>query len=96
MGEEPISKHSGLEDLKKSGAARLLFFAVVSLAASGLAWVTFPPLKADFFTTYAISLALSAVGIALALAALQEYRFHQLKIQLRNLERMIEKSSRKD
>lgn len=96
MEEEPLPKQSALHDLKKSGASRFLFFAIVMLIAGIAVWFTLPPLKADFFTIYSISLGLSAVGIALALAAAQEYRFYQIKIQLRNLERMIQKVSKQD
>ncbi len=75
-------KPSIVRDLKNSGGLWLLIFAFVLLFA-GYESYAFGVIQ------YPTMLGILALSVALALGADIEYRFYQLKLQLRSIERMI-------
>jgi hypothetical protein len=83
MGEPKADRPSALRDLKQSGAWRYLFYAFVVFGVGDLAY-------SGRLISYEVMLGLMAVCLALALGAGVEVRFYELKMQLRNIERMLE------
>jgi hypothetical protein len=81
MGE--VYKPSSTRDLKESGGWRLLLYGLLVFVIGYVAY-SFGAIS------YGILLGLMALSLALALGAGVELRFYQLKLQLRNIERMLE------
>jgi hypothetical protein len=77
-----LYKPSPLRNLRESGAWHLLVYAFLVLFIGNEAY-------AFRIVSYEILLGLMALALALALGAGVELRFYELKLQLRNIERLL-------